>query len=146
MQLSKASGYAISGLVFIAARHKGDSVGVREIAEFHGISRAYLAKIFHTLTRSGIVSSMRGVRGGYRLSRAADAITIADVVSAVDGPAGKSRCSLNLAHCPFHADCAICSAMDRVNLGIYSLFAQTTINDIVLRHEPFLIYATSIGL
>jgi Rrf2 family protein len=138
MQLSKASGYAINGLVFIASRRKTDSVGVREIAEFHGISRSYLAKIFHTLSRSGIVRSMRGVKGGYRLSRTADSITLADVVSAIDGPPRKTHCCLHLANCPFHADCAVCHTMDGVNSGVLALFEQTTIQDIASHHEPFI--------
>jgi Rrf2 family protein len=138
MLLSKASGYAINGLVFIAVRNGAMSVGVREIAEFHGISRSYLAKIFQVLSRNDIVRSMRGVRGGYRLSRAAENITIADVVNAVDGPVEQGICCLQLDGCPFHETCAVCKAVDRVNAEMLTLFAGTTIRDLALRHEPFI--------
>lgn len=138
MLLSKAAGYAINGLVFIAVRDDATSIGVREIAEFHGISRSYLAKIFHVLSRSGIVQSLRGVHGGYRLSRSPEAITIADIVTAVDGPVLQGVCCLQLDGCLFHDTCAVCKAVDGVNAEIKALFSRTTIRDIALRHEPFI--------
>lgn len=56
------------------------------LAEYHGVPPAYLAKHLQALSQAGIVESVPGPRGGYRLARAAAAVTVLDVVLAVDGP------------------------------------------------------------
>jgi len=55
------------------------------LAEYHDVPPAYLAKHLQALSQAGIVESVPGPRGGYRLARAADAVTVLDVVLAVDG-------------------------------------------------------------
>lgn len=64
-----------------------------KLAEFHGVPAAYLAKHLQSLSRAGIVESLAGPRGGYRLARAASAITLWDVVAAVEGTEPAFRCT-----------------------------------------------------
>lgn len=57
----------------------------RDLAEFQGVSPAFVAKIFSKLERAKIVEASGGIRGGYRLAKAADEITVLDVIDAVEG-------------------------------------------------------------
>lgn len=74
---------------------------IREIALAHGIPKQYLAQILLRLKRAGLVECARGALGGYRLARPADQITIADIITAIDGHRepvlrGKSTAAQNL--------------------------------------------------
>ena len=70
-----------------------EPVPAARLAEFHGISRTYLAKHLQQLSRAGLVRSTEGRDGGYELTRAATAITVLDVVQAIDGDTPAFRCT-----------------------------------------------------
>ncbi|HZG56120.1 Rrf2 family transcriptional regulator [Paenibacillus sp.] len=72
---------------------KGINMGIKEIAEFQGVSEPYLSKIFTKLKKAGIVRSMPGVKGGYELARSADDITLWDVVAAIEGTKPMFQCT-----------------------------------------------------
>lgn len=63
------------------------------LAEYHGVAPAYLAKHLQALSRAGIVESVAGPKGGYRLARSASEITMLDVVVAIDGPGPAFHCT-----------------------------------------------------
>lgn len=84
MKLTTKGRYAVVAMVDIASRGAGRPISLAEIAERQGISLAYLEQLFCKLRRSGLVASVRGPGGGYRLGREAAAIPIADIVLAVD--------------------------------------------------------------
>jgi Rrf2 family protein len=68
-------------------------VPTQRLAEFHGISRTYLAKHLQQLSRAGLVDSVEGRVGGYLLTRPAEEITVLDVVQAIDGREPAFRCT-----------------------------------------------------
>ena len=68
-------------------------VPAQRLAEFHGISRTYLAKHLQALSQAGLVSSTEGRAGGYVLTRPADEVTVLDIVLAVDGRESAFRCT-----------------------------------------------------
>ena len=68
-------------------------VPAQRLAEFHGISRTYLAKHLQALSRAGMVSSTEGRVGGYVLTRPADEVTVLDIVLAVEGREQAFRCT-----------------------------------------------------
>ncbi len=84
MKLTTKGRYAVVAMVDIASRGAGRPISLAEIAERQGISLAYLEQLFCKLRRSGLVASVRGPGGGYRLGREAGAIPIADIILAVD--------------------------------------------------------------
>jgi Rrf2 family iron-sulfur cluster assembly transcriptional regulator len=67
-------------------------VALADIAERQDISLSYLEQLFAKLRRGGLVTSVRGPGGGYRLSRASDQLRIADIIMAVDEPIAATRC------------------------------------------------------
>jgi Rrf2 family iron-sulfur cluster assembly transcriptional regulator len=67
-------------------------VALADIAERQDISLSYLEQLFAKLRRGGLVTSVRGPGGGYRLSRSSDELRIADIIMAVDEPIAATRC------------------------------------------------------
>lgn len=93
MKLSTRGRYAVMALVDLA-RFQGDArVRLADIAARQGLSRPYLEQLFTQLRSAGLVKSMRGPKGGYRLTRPASAITVSEVILAVDEPIRVTRCS-----------------------------------------------------
>lgn len=104
------------------------------LAEFHGVSASYLLKHLQALAAGEILLSLPGPKGGYRLARAAELISLLDVVVAVEGPEPAFRCAEirqqgpePLEACFYKAPCAVQTAMLRAEKAYRSELAQVTI-------------------
>ncbi len=93
MRISDGVEWAIHVCGVLAAVPEGRSVPGAKLAEFHELPPAYLAKHLQALSRAGIVTADRGVKGGYRLGRAAAKISLLDIVLAIEGPQPAFRCT-----------------------------------------------------
>ena len=93
MKFSVGVEYALHCLLYMVNLEEGKSVGIRDLATFQGISESYLSKVYAKLSKSGIVKSVPGVKGGYALARSADKITFWDVVEAVEGSESFFQCA-----------------------------------------------------
>lgn len=89
MRISAKSDYALRALIELA--HRGSPATIESIAGAQGIPHKYLEAILVHLRNTGFVASLRGQEGGYRLERAAAAITVADVLRTMDGPIATVR-------------------------------------------------------
>ena len=108
LRLSKKSDYALMAMKHLATRGDGAaSVSAREISEAYDIPLELLAKVLQRLVRSRLLVSVQGTRGGYRLSRGAAAISVADVIQAVDGPVTVTACSTEDHNCDQYSKCSI---------------------------------------
>lgn len=88
ISVTSKSRYAVVAMAELS--HSGDRpVPIKELAERRGIPEQFLEQLFSTLRRSGLLTSHRGAKGGYTLSRAPDEITILEVVQALDGRVGQ---------------------------------------------------------
>lgn len=85
MKFSVGVEYAIHCLLYMVNLEDGRSVGIKDLATFQGISETYLSKVYAKLSKSGIIRSIPGVKGGYVLARSAEEITFWDIVEAVEG-------------------------------------------------------------
>lgn len=85
MRLSSKSRFAVAAMIDVALREHQGPVALAAISVRHQISVSYLEQLFSRLRQQGLVESTRGPGGGYSLGRAAKAISVADVISAVDG-------------------------------------------------------------
>jgi Rrf2 family iron-sulfur cluster assembly transcriptional regulator len=93
MQLSTKGRYAVMAMTDLAGRDGEKATPLAAIAESQQISKAYLEQLFARLRRRGLVDSVRGPGGGYRLAREAGALSVAEVVAAVDEPLRATRCA-----------------------------------------------------
>ncbi|MFL9653475.1 RrF2 family transcriptional regulator [Streptomyces sp. PB17] len=86
MRISARADYAVRAVVELAVRQDDCPVRAEDVAATQDIPHKFLEGILGDLRRGGVVESRRGGGGGYRLARGASAITVADVIRAVDGP------------------------------------------------------------
>jgi Rrf2 family iron-sulfur cluster assembly transcriptional regulator len=93
MKLSTRGRYAVMAMVDLARHSNGDPISLAEIAERQEISLSYLEQLFAKLRRGGLVTSVRGPGGGYRLAYDRDETRIADIILAVDEPIRAVRCT-----------------------------------------------------
>ena len=96
MRLSTKGRFAVTAMIDVALRENAGPVSLADIAARHQISLSYLEQMFSKLRQRGLVESTRGPGGGYTLARGAEAITVADIIGAVegdvrDGEAGRKR-------------------------------------------------------
>jgi Rrf2 family protein len=92
MRLSEGVEWAAHSCTILAALPDGAALGPAELAAYFEVPKAYLAKQLQALSKAGILNATRGPSGGYRLARPADAITLRDIVQAVEGPGACFRC------------------------------------------------------
>jgi Rrf2 family protein len=86
MKLTRASSYAIHAIVHIAAQNSNKTLASHDIAKARKIPERFLLKVLKPLVSAGLLYSVKGPNGGYRLARQPNQITMLDVVEAVDGP------------------------------------------------------------
>ncbi|MDD9270463.1 RrF2 family transcriptional regulator [Paenibacillus sp. GCM10023248] len=92
MQYSIGVEYALHCLVYLIDIPPDSTIGIKELSAFQGVSETYLSKIFSKLTKAGIVSSVPGAKGGYKLAKSPDDISFWDVVEAVEGATPIFQC------------------------------------------------------
>ncbi|MFO0969901.1 MAG: Rrf2 family transcriptional regulator [Gemmataceae bacterium] len=87
MKISAKAEYACLAMLELAAqRGKNQPVSIKAIAERHDISSGFLIQILLQLKGAGLAASSRGASGGYQLARSPDAINLAEIIDAIDGP------------------------------------------------------------
>ncbi|MGP4751484.1 RrF2 family transcriptional regulator [Agrobacterium pusense] len=93
MKLSEGVEQAIHCTAFLAGLSENGVLSAAALAELHGVSTSYLLKHLQALSGAGIVATTPGPRGGYRLAKAPNDISLLDIVLAVEGPAPAFRCA-----------------------------------------------------
>jgi len=91
MRISAKADYAVRAVIELAAAPEGANVSAREIATAQSIPQNFLENILAELRRAGIVHTHRGPGGGSSLARAADAITVGEILLSIDGPLAAVR-------------------------------------------------------
>jgi Rrf2 family iron-sulfur cluster assembly transcriptional regulator len=86
MRLSTRGRFAINAMIDLALREPQSPVALSELAARHGISLSYLEQVFAKLRQHGLVESTRGPGGGYTLGFQGDAISVADIITAIEEP------------------------------------------------------------
>jgi len=107
MRLTRGSDYAMRGMIYLAKQPRGQICLVSDVAQAQGVPESYLAKIFQDLSRSGLVVSHRGAKGGFALARDPDRITLRQVIEAVEGPIALSPCLDERVGCELSEVCEV---------------------------------------
>ncbi|MEX0680715.1 MAG: Rrf2 family transcriptional regulator [Balneolales bacterium] len=135
MVLSKACTYGILASLYIARESAGSSgyVSIRRMSEKLNISFHFLTKILQELTSAGILSSMKGPKGGVTLMRAAEDITLLDVVIAIDGLKVFRECLLGLPGCGNEDPCPVHNEWAGIREQLFESFRNKTLGDTALK-------------
>ncbi len=128
MQYSVGVEYALHCLVYLIDVSSNESVGIKDLAEFQGLSETFLSKVFGKLSKAGIVSSVPGVKGGYRLSKSPEDISFWDVIEAVEGPKPIFQCKNIKDNSYFYRE-NCCTAPSFCTINLVMLSAEEKMRD-----------------
>ena len=138
MRLGEPVEWALHCATVLALLPPNAALPGAKLAEFHGVPAAYLAKALQSLSRAGIVESVAGRKGGYRLGRPPAEITLLDVIEAVEGHESSFRCTEIRKRGPARVSprlyspvCAIAEAMYRADEAWRAELRQTTVADLL---------------
>ena len=107
MELTKRGDYGVRAVLALARAPDGRLLSVRRIAEEMAIPVRFLPQVMSDLVAAGLVEATTGRAGGYRLARPADAITLLDVVEAVEGDSRRRTCVLRGGPCGLDGSCDV---------------------------------------
>jgi len=134
MFFSSATVYAFQALA--AMPDDGTYYQAKELASGLDLPYAYLSKVLTILATKGVLVSVRGRTGGYRLASQAHLITLGDVVTALDGPTLLPSCLMGASQCDSHqAPCPIQTTCGHVLTQVDRTLRQVTIQQLQTRHE-----------
>lgn len=138
MQLGQGVEWVLHCCVVLGALPAGAALPAPRLAEYHGVPPAYLAKHLQSLSQAGIVDSVAGRRGGYRLARPPHEISLLDVVDAVEGATSAFRCSEIRRRGPtavparyYRRPCGIAVAMERADAAWRAELQRQTVADLM---------------
>lgn len=132
MRLTTKGRYAVTAMLDLALHYEDGPITLADISRRQGISLSYLEQLFSRLRKKELVVSARGPGGGYRLSREADKIAVADVVTAIDEKVDATRCG-GLANCQDDEPCLTHELWTDLSERIYDFLSGITLADLVNR-------------
>lgn len=138
MRMSEGVEWGMHSVALLAALPAGAAMPGKALAEFHGVSESYLLKHLKALAAAGILESIPGPKGGYRLARPAEAISFLDVAEAIEGPEPAFRCTeirrrgpVGVSPDACKVPCAIHATMREAEAAWRDVLRKKTIADLV---------------
>jgi len=125
--LSKLADYGVIVATHLAADAERQ-LTASAVAEETQLPRATVAKILKALAHAGLVTATRGAAGGYRLARRATAISVAEVVAAIDGDIGLTQCSVHVAECERTSYCPTRPHWTAINRAVEQALAAVSLD------------------
>lgn len=127
--LSKTSEYALRAMAWLAKQKTLVFFKTEKIAETIKAPEAYLSKILQSLNKAGLVQARKGLKGGYALNKAAELISLFDVIMAVDPCQRILKCPLGISNhetlCPLH------QKLDNVHAEMEKMFGSCYLSDLI---------------
>lgn len=131
MRLTRQTNYAMRILMYCAA-NSGRLSRIPEIASAYGVSELFLFKILQPLVEHGMIETVRGRNGGVRLGRAAEEITLFDVVRVTEDSFAMAECFENdAAECPLVDSCTLNAALREALNAFFAVLSKHSIADLV---------------
>ena len=106
MEITRETDYAIRCVLYLSGT-KEAVIMADEISRAMSVPKSFLAKILQKLTKAGVVTSFRGVKGGFRLAKKPQQISLLDIIEAIEGPAAMNRCAVDASICNLSGTCTV---------------------------------------
>lgn len=132
MRLTTKGRYAVTAMLDLSIHYKDGPITLSEISHRQGISLSYLEQLFSRLRKKNLVDSTRGPGGGYRLSREADQITVAEIITAIDENVDATRCG-GLSNCQDDEPCLTHELWADLSEQIYAFLSGISLGQLVKR-------------
>lgn len=139
LKISRLTDYGLLASVYLA-RNAGQVVAAREIAEFYHLPLPAVTKVLKTLHQGGVVTSQRGVGGGYLFEGDAEQVTLGQLIEVMEGPWDLTECEttddLGHATCAIRVACPSRRFMFGINRAVKGAFEQVTLGDLIRGGMP----------
>ncbi len=133
--ITKKTGYGLVALTRLAKLDDGDKLSARQIAEQYDVPVSLLMNVLKELSSAGVVESTRGAKGGYRLARSPEEISLRDLIVTLEGPIRLAECIKGQTHsdeaCRIMDNCPIADPVHKVNRRISDFLKDVTLSEIV---------------
>lgn len=133
LKISKLTDYGLLATVYLS-RNRGEIVSTREIAAFYGLPLPMVSKVLKVLHEGGLVTSHRGVGGGYSFDHDVEDLTLGRMLEVLEGPWDLTECETTdeggHAACSIRAGCPSRGFMFGINRAIKTAFDQITLGDL----------------
>lgn len=136
MRLTARSEYGLLALIDLGCRHGSGPVSAREVAERQGIPLKFLEQLLAALRKAGIVTAIRGARGGFVLTRDPGEISVLEVVEALEGSLAPTTCDGGQL-CGRSGMCAAAGVWAKATDALRGVFESTTLKDLSTRQVEF---------
>ena len=134
MKLTSKGRYAVTAMLDVTIHAVSGPVSLADISERQGISLSYLEKLFSRLRKEGLVTSVRGPGGGYRLGRCSAQIAVADVIYAVNESVDATKCS-GKGNCQGGEQCLTHSLWEGLSQRIEEFLRNITLSELVAKGD-----------
>ena len=134
MQITRQADYALRAMVYLAQMEPNTRAATSQIAEEQRIPPSFLAKIISQLSIAGLIHTSRGARGGVSLARPPEAISVLEVVEAIDGPLMLNECSHDVSSCPFGESCPLRPLWCETQAEMVNSLRKTTFASVLERY------------
>jgi len=131
-RMSKMSDYGLRLVLTLSRRYAEDeNYSARDLSRITGLPRPVSSKILKILAREGLLSSARGVNGGYRLARAPEKISVGQILKALEGPILIKGCLEEDSGCGNFDNCTIRFNWDRINRAVTQVLDSVSLPDLM---------------
>lgn len=135
LEITRQADYALRATMEVARLPYGDRAPTAAIATRQQIPLPFLAKIVSQLVVRGILEATRGASGGVSLARPAEAITMLEIIEAIDGPIMINRCTRDPSACELSTTCPFCEIFTDAQKMLVERLGNTTLANLVARVE-----------
>ncbi len=136
MKLSRRTDYALRAITYLSVRQENGPCSISEISRVEKIPREFTAKVLKELCRSGFIRSHLGPKGGYRLTRSPDGLTVLEIMEALDGPVAINECLDEPSLCGRTPGCRMHQVFREVNDKMREILGRTTIAQVAETDGP----------
>lgn len=130
MKLSTKVRYGVRAMIDLANHQNEEPVLVKSISDRQEISKKYLESLLAVLKAAGLVRSVRGAKGGYRLAQTPEGITLEQITNALDGPPILVECLEDPGLCSRSSSCAARELWGEMTAGLQGKLRDTTLADL----------------
>lgn len=135
MVITRATEYAVRTVIFLAQQPRNEIVLKKDICRTQEVTPAFLTKILQPLIKAGIVSSQRGVGGGFLLSRDPSEITLLDILQAEEGQLKLNHCLIDSETCHRDGYCSAHEVWHEAQHEMARVLERYNISDLVRRQN-----------
>jgi Rrf2 family protein len=133
--ITRATEYAVRTVIYLAQQPKDEIILKKDICKTQEVTPAFLTKILQPLIKGGIVSSQRGVGGGFLLAKPAEQITLLDILQTEEGSLKLNHCLVEAGVCDRDSYCAAHEAWHEAQAAMIATLSRHTIASLAMRQQ-----------